>query len=164
MNTAPTPRGLPVPPSGSEVTAIAPIPDLPIASSRGADPLLVAVGPNSLAEQLVRWTHRMATTTDTPWVAVHVETSRLLTKTAQEKLDNALTLARELGAEVIIVYDANVAAALVRVRVLVGLLLTPPRSPQTVFDQHYTTPLTPTSLPSTSVHPFWWAARQGLPA
>ena len=106
---------MPSPPLPPEAQTIPHQRDRSRSGLAGDGRLLVAVGPDRLAEQLVRWTHRMATMSGAPWIAVHVETSQLLTKTAQQLLDKSLTLARELGAEVVIIYDANVAAALVRV-------------------------------------------------
>jgi len=77
--------------------------------------LLVAVGPSPFSTQLVRRTRRMAESSGAPWVAVHVESSQPLTPEGQRLLDKNLALARELGAEVIVTHDDDVAAALVRV-------------------------------------------------
>ncbi len=77
--------------------------------------LLVAVGPSPFSTQLVRRTRRMSEAADAPWVAVHVESSQQLAPEAQRLLDKNLALARELGAEVVITHDDDVAAALVRV-------------------------------------------------
>ena len=77
--------------------------------------LLVAVGPSPFSTQLVRRTRRMSEAADAPWVAVHVESSQPLQPEAQRLLDKNLALARELGAEVVITHDDDVAAALVRV-------------------------------------------------
>jgi len=77
--------------------------------------LLVAVGPSPFSTQLVRRTRRMSDFAGAPWLAVHVETSRTLTPEAQRLLDKNLALARELGAEVVITHDDDLAAALVRV-------------------------------------------------
>ena len=77
--------------------------------------LLVAVGPSPFSTQLVRRTRRMSEAAEAPWVAVHVESSQPLSPEAQRLLDKNLALARELGAEVIVTHDDDVAAALVRV-------------------------------------------------
>jgi two-component system sensor histidine kinase KdpD len=50
-----------------------------------------------------------------PWVAVHIESSASLTVEEQRLLDQNLALARELGAEIAVTHDDDVAAALVRV-------------------------------------------------
>ncbi len=77
--------------------------------------LLVAVGPSPFSTQLVRRTRRMSEAAGVPWVAVHVESSQPLPPEGQRLLDKNLALARELGAEVVITHDDDVAAALVRV-------------------------------------------------
>ena len=82
---------------------------------RSGERLLVAVGPSPFSTRLIRWTRRMAYALDAPWLAVSVESGRPLPAEDQKRLDENLTLARELGAEVIVVPDRDVAAALVRV-------------------------------------------------
>jgi two-component system sensor histidine kinase KdpD len=76
--------------------------------------LLVAVGSSLSSKRLVRWTRRMAASQGAAWIAVNVE-SRILAPEAQSRLDQSLALARELGAEVLVTHDTDVAAALVRV-------------------------------------------------
>ncbi|MBX3015406.1 MAG: sensor histidine kinase KdpD [Caldilineaceae bacterium] len=63
--------------------------------------LMVAVGPSPYSGQLIRWTRRMAYTLEAPWLAATVETAKPLTPEAQQWLAHNLTLARELGGEVI---------------------------------------------------------------
>ncbi len=82
---------------------------------RSGERLLVAVGPSPSSTQLVRWTRRMAAAQGAAWVAVSVESSRPLDADAQRRLEQNLALARELGAEVVITHDDDVADALVRV-------------------------------------------------
>lgn len=82
---------------------------------RSGERLLVAVGPSPFSTQLVRWTRRMATAQGAPWLAVSVETARTLAAEARVRLEQNLALARELGAEVVVTHDEDVAAALVRV-------------------------------------------------
>jgi two-component system sensor histidine kinase KdpD len=82
---------------------------------RSGERLLVAVGPSPFSTQLVRWTRRLAAAQGAPWLAVYVESSVALPPEEQQLLDKNLALARELGAEVVIMHDENVAAALVRV-------------------------------------------------
>jgi two-component system sensor histidine kinase KdpD len=81
---------------------------------RSGERLLVAVGPSPFSTQLVRWTRRLASAQGAPWVAVYVEGSAPLSGEDQRLLDKNLALARELGAEVVITHDDNIAAALVR--------------------------------------------------
>jgi two-component system sensor histidine kinase KdpD len=77
--------------------------------------LLVALSPSPLSESLTRWTRRLADSLDAPWIAVYVDTGRSLAEPAQQRLQANLTLARELGAEVVSTTDQDVVAALLRV-------------------------------------------------
>jgi two-component system sensor histidine kinase KdpD len=82
---------------------------------RSGERLLVAVGPSPSSTQLVRWTRRMAASQGASWIAVSVESSAPLDAESQRRLEKNLSLARELGAEVVVTHDTGVAAALVRV-------------------------------------------------
>jgi two-component system, OmpR family, sensor histidine kinase KdpD len=82
---------------------------------RSGERLLVAVGPSPSSTQLVRWTRRMAASQGASWIAVSVESSSPLDAEAQRRLERNLSLARELGAEVVVTHDTDVAEALVRV-------------------------------------------------
>ena len=82
---------------------------------RSGERLLVAVGPSPFSTQLVRWTRRMAAALGAPWVAVYIEPPVALGAEDQRLLDKNLALARELGAEIVVTHDDNIAAALVRV-------------------------------------------------
>ncbi|EEF59995.1 osmosensitive K+ channel signal transduction histidine kinase [Pedosphaera parvula Ellin514] len=77
--------------------------------------LLVAVGPNALAEQLIRWTRRLADSLNSPWIALYVEVPRPLNQEVQSRVTRNLSLARDLGAEVITTTDADVVKGLLRV-------------------------------------------------
>ena len=63
--------------------------------------LMVAVSASPYAEQLIRWTRRMAYALEAPWFAATVETTQALTPDRQRLLARNLALARELGGEVI---------------------------------------------------------------
>ncbi len=82
---------------------------------RSGERLLVAVGPSPSSTQLVRWTRRMAASQGASWIAVSVESSTPLDPEAQRRLEKNLSLARELGAEIVVTHDNDVAEALVRV-------------------------------------------------
>ncbi|HVS54559.1 MAG TPA: sensor histidine kinase KdpD [Opitutaceae bacterium] len=82
---------------------------------RSGERLLVAVGSSPFSTQLVRWTRRMAAAQAAAWVAVSVESSRPLAPEARRQLEQNISLARELGAEVVVTHDEDVARALVRV-------------------------------------------------
>ena len=99
---------------------------------RSGERLLVAVGPSPSSTQLIRWTRRMAAAQGAAWIAVNVESSRTLPAEARTRLDRNLALARELGAEVLVTHDEDVAGALVRValrnkatQIVVGKSLSP---------------------------------------
>ena len=91
------------------------------ATQAGAGPwktqhcLLVGVGPSPLSEPLIRWTRRMADGLQCRWLAVHVESSRALSPTAQVQLEKNLATARELGAEVLTTTDDDLVRGLLRV-------------------------------------------------
>ena len=82
---------------------------------RSGERLLVAIGPSPFSTRLIRWTRRMAYALDAPWLAVSVETTRPLEPDEQKQLEENLALARELGAEIVVLPGRDVADALVRV-------------------------------------------------
>ncbi len=82
---------------------------------RSGERLLVGVGPSPSSTQLVRWTKRMAAAQGAAWIAVNVESARNLAPEARRRLDQNLSLARELGAEVVVTHDESAADALLRV-------------------------------------------------
>jgi two-component system, OmpR family, sensor histidine kinase KdpD len=77
--------------------------------------LLVGVGTSPLAAQLLKSAQEMAAVLGATWVAVNVETPYLLPKAEQRRLDEHLSFARELGAEIVITRDIDVVTALLRV-------------------------------------------------
>ena len=77
--------------------------------------LLVGVGPGRVSEQVIRWSRRLADSLGCSWIALYVETSGALAKAEQSGVSQNLTLARELGAEVITTTDEDVARGLLRV-------------------------------------------------
>jgi two-component system sensor histidine kinase KdpD len=82
---------------------------------RSGERLLVAVGPSPFSTRLIRWTRRMAYALDAPWLVVNVETILPLAPEEQKQLDENLALARELGAEIVVMPGRDVADGLVRV-------------------------------------------------
>lgn len=76
--------------------------------------VLVAIGPNSQAEQLVRTGKRMADALDAGWTVVYVETPQLLRLSAVERNRriDLLRLAESLGAETVTLDGHAVAATL----------------------------------------------------
>ncbi len=79
---------------------------------RSGQRLGVGVGPSPFSGQLIRWTRRIAAAMDAPWVAVYVETSAALDEDEKRRLTKNLSLARQLGAEVVMTTGDDVANAL----------------------------------------------------
>ena len=77
--------------------------------------LMVAVGPSPYSLELVRRTRRIAYTLDAGWLVVSIESGQRLSPEDQRQLDKNLSLARELGAEVVFTRDDDIARALLRV-------------------------------------------------
>ena len=77
--------------------------------------LLVCVGPSPMSARLVRATRRMAASLRAPWVALHVELERgkVLSAADQQRLENNLRLAQELGATVETAYGSDFAETIV---------------------------------------------------
>jgi two-component system sensor histidine kinase KdpD len=105
---------------------------LPANRGRGRfanDRILVAVGPDEQAEQLVRAGKRMADALDAGWIVVYVETPALLrlSESERDRRIDLLRLAESLGAETVTLDGPSVAATLLEyaqtrnaTRVLVG--------------------------------------------
>ncbi|MDB6057242.1 MAG: two-component system sensor histidine kinase KdpD [Verrucomicrobiales bacterium] len=77
--------------------------------------LLVALSPSPTSAALARWTCRLAGELHCPWIAVYVELPRQLGDEDQERLNKHLSLAKELGAEIITTTDADVVRGIIRV-------------------------------------------------
>ena len=80
-----------------------------------AERLIVAVGPDRHAESLIRWTRRVAGELNCPWIAVHVEPDAPVEASAKEIVSRNLSLARQLGGDVIITSGYKVSEVLLRV-------------------------------------------------
>jgi two-component system, OmpR family, sensor histidine kinase KdpD len=78
------------------------------------DRILVAIGPDSQAEQLVRAGKRMADALDAGWIVVYVETPELLrlSETERDRRIDLLRLAESLGAEAVTLDGPSAAATL----------------------------------------------------
>ena len=73
--------------------------------------LAVAIGPSPFSGPLIRWTRRIAAAMDAPWVAIYVETSTPLDEDAKMRLTKNLSLARQLGAEIVMTRGDDLAEA-----------------------------------------------------
>jgi two-component system, OmpR family, sensor histidine kinase KdpD len=82
---------------------------------KSGERLMVGVGPSPFSEQLIRSTRRVAYNLEASWLAVYIESSRLLSANDKEQLAQNLALVRELGGEVIIGAGDNIAEALLRI-------------------------------------------------
>lgn len=82
---------------------------------RPRERLLVAVSHSPYAQKLIRTTRRIAFNLDAPWVAVYVNNGQTLDEDEGAMLAKNLSLARDLGAEVITTNDTDIAAAIERV-------------------------------------------------
>jgi two-component system sensor histidine kinase KdpD len=82
---------------------------------KSGERMMVAVSASPLASSLVRWTRRMAYNLGAPWLAVNVESSQTLSEDERAQLNLNLSLARELGGEVVTTVGDDVVQALLRV-------------------------------------------------
>jgi two-component system, OmpR family, sensor histidine kinase KdpD len=112
-----------------EAAARALQPDRAATARIAGDRILVAVGPDAQAEQLVRAGKRMADALDAEWTVVYVETLRLLRLSDADRNRRVavLRLAESLGAETVTLDGPSAATALLEyaqtrraTRVLVG--------------------------------------------
>jgi len=77
--------------------------------------LLVAISHSPHSQKLIRMTRRLASNLDAPWLAVHVNTGQELSKEEEETLAKNMALARDMGGEVLTIYDTNLAQAIQKV-------------------------------------------------
>ena len=78
-------------------------------------PLVAVVGPGQAFDPVVRWAGTLAADMRCPWIAVFIEGPRPLAGEAQMRLARNLSLARELGAEIITTSDKDVVEGLLRI-------------------------------------------------
>lgn len=84
-------------------------------SWRPREKLMVAISPSPNAQKLIRTTRRLAFTLNAPWVAINVNTGTALNENDTLRLEQNLSLARELGAEVIVINDTDIADSIQRI-------------------------------------------------
>jgi two-component system sensor histidine kinase KdpD len=78
------------------------------------DRLLVAVSASPFSEKLIRYTRRLAATMEASWIAVNIETPHPLGEAEQTRLNRYLSLARQLGAEVISTHGVHIGETILR--------------------------------------------------
>lgn len=83
--------------------------------------LLVAINHSPHSQKLIRMTRRLSANMDAPWTAVHVNNNRILSEEETRQLSKNITLARELGAEVITISDPSVADGIERIATQKGI-------------------------------------------
>lgn len=77
--------------------------------------LLVAISHSPLSQQLIRTARRLAFNLDAPLIALHVDTGEELSEKERSSLEKNLSLARDLGAEIVSTVDADIVPAIQRV-------------------------------------------------
>jgi two-component system, OmpR family, sensor histidine kinase KdpD len=77
--------------------------------------LLAAVSHSPHSQKLIRTTRRLAFKLDAPWIAVYVNDGRSLDGNEQAMLEKNISLARELGAEVITIAHTDIPQAIQKV-------------------------------------------------
>jgi len=77
--------------------------------------LMVAVGPSPYSAELIRWTRRAVSVMGAQWVAVYVESLIPLSEEETARLAKTLSLARELGAQVVATTGDDLVKTLLRV-------------------------------------------------
>lgn len=82
---------------------------------RAGQRLVVGITPSKESLRLIRWTRRIAFAMQASWVAVFVERASPRRGTDDDQFARNISLARELGAEIVTTADEDVAMALVRV-------------------------------------------------
>jgi two-component system sensor histidine kinase KdpD len=70
--------------------------------------LLVAVGHSPFSEKLIRTARRMVEDLEIPWVAIHVDTEKVLEPKDQNQLVKNLDLAQEMGAQTVTLHGVDV--------------------------------------------------------
>ncbi|TGL36848.1 sensor histidine kinase KdpD [Leptospira koniambonensis] len=86
----------------------------PTKDSKLSDKILVAVSSSPQAANLIRYAKRIAFGLKCNWVAVHVDDGKVLSPEEKELLRENLSLARELGAEILNISDRDPVLGILR--------------------------------------------------
>ncbi len=81
---------------------------------KSGEHLMVAVGPSPFSEQLIRWTRRVAYNLEAPWIAAYVESNQIVSAEAKSQLAENLSLARDLGGEVLVTAGNDIDTVLIQ--------------------------------------------------
>lgn len=82
---------------------------------KSGDRLLVAVSASPYSERLIRYTRRLAASMEASWIVANIERAHALSAEDQARLTRYLSLARQLGAEVISTPGYDIAETLLRI-------------------------------------------------
>ncbi len=82
---------------------------------KSGERLMVAVGSSPFSERLIRWTRRVAYNLEAEWLAVYIETTNPPTPEDKKRLARNITLARSLGAEIVMGRDDNIPQAIIKI-------------------------------------------------
>jgi two-component system, OmpR family, sensor histidine kinase KdpD len=82
---------------------------------RSTERLLVAISHSPYSEGLVRATRRLAYALEAPWIAVYVDTGSTLNQDDKTQLSKNLALAEQLGGEIILMANTDIADAIRRI-------------------------------------------------
>jgi two-component system, OmpR family, sensor histidine kinase KdpD len=82
---------------------------------KSSERYMVAVGPSPFSEPLIRWTRRIASAMQAPWIAAHVDTFSPLSDEQKQRLSRNLSLVKQLGGETVTVSAEDVSSALLQV-------------------------------------------------
>lgn len=119
---------------------MAPI-DARISEWKPREKFLVAISPSPNAQRLIRITRRLAAAVNAPWIALYINTGRLLSEEENNQLAKNLLLARNLGAEVLTLNDPHIVDAIqktVRQQGITQMILgRPPKSKFLGFFRRY---------------------------
>ena len=85
------------------------------AGTRNRSRLMVAIGPSPSGAELIRGTRQKAYNLEAPWIVVYVDSGRRLSRQEEDWVDSNLSLARELGAEIITTSGSDVSQVLLQV-------------------------------------------------
>ncbi len=77
--------------------------------------LLVAVDHTIHSQRLIRIARRLAFSLDAPWIVFHVDNGAILDEEENKMLDKNISMARDLGAEVLTTSDPDIAEAIQRI-------------------------------------------------
>jgi len=69
---------------------------------------LVAVSPSPHSQKLIRTARRLAAYLNAPWIALNIDTGKYMSEEDAEQLEKNLTLARNLGAEVLSITNPSI--------------------------------------------------------